>query len=94
MNRKSMDHLHGMIFIFETLDQKQFWMKNTLIPLDMIFLDKDYKVVHIVKNAQPCKKDPCDILPSVKPSMFVLEVNAGIADETQLKEGDKVDVVL
>lgn len=94
MNRTSMDHNRGMLFIFDTLDSKQFWMKNTLIPLDMIFLDKEYKVVHIAKSAQPCKNDPCEVLSSVKPSMFVLEVNAGISNETQLKEGDKVDVVL
>jgi len=82
----------GMFFVFDGEDQLSFWMKNTLIPLDMIFFDKDYKVVEIVKNAVPCKKDPCKAYPSDRPAKYVLEVNAGTSDNIGLKEGDKAEL--
>jgi len=94
MNRKSLGKYEGMLFIFDKDDMRNFWMKNTLIPLDMIFMDKDYHVVHVTKQAQPCKKDPCDVLGSGKPAKFVLEVNGGMADEMGLKEGDTAQVTL
>jgi len=91
---ESLPQDHGMFFIFEKEDALTFWMKNTLIPLDMVFFDRDYKVVSVVKNAQPCKKEPCDLYPSAKAAKFVLEVNGGFADSINLKEGDKAELII
>ncbi len=79
MNRTSLELDKGMLFVFETEAIHTFWMKNTLIPLDMIWIKKDWTVVDI-QTAQPCKTDSC---PSSTPSwsgLYVLETNAGIAN--------------
>ncbi len=94
MYRKSLPEDQGMFFIFEKNKPLTFWMKNMLIPLDMVFFDHNYKVVKIVKNAQPCKKEPCESYPSEVPAIFVLELNAGTADDIKLKEGDKADLII
>lgn len=93
MNRKSLDQDKGMLFVFDTQGYLNFWMKNTLIPLDMIFIDEHGIVQHIAKNARPCtEKDDrkCDLYNSVKPVKFVLEVNGGVADQKGIRIGDKV----
>lgn len=87
MFRESMGESAGMFFVFEVADIKGFWMKNTLIPLDMIFIDEDYKVLNVAKNVQPCKKDPCESYRSVGPAKYVLEVNAGEADKWAIGPG-------
>jgi hypothetical protein len=92
MYRKSLQKDAGMFFIFEGEEERSFWMKNTLIPLDMIFMDAGYGVVNIAKNVQPCKADPCPGYGSVKPAKFVLEVNGGFSDTIGLKEGDKAEL--
>lgn len=92
MYRDSMKDNHGMFFVFDNEEQLSFWMKNTLIPLDMIFFDSNYKVVHVQKNALPCKADPCEVFPSIKPAKYVLEVKAGTSDRLEIKEGDTVQV--
>jgi uncharacterized protein len=92
MNRKSLDENKGMLFIFEDEKKVRFWMKNTLIPLDMIFLNSAYEVVGIQKDVQPCKKDPCATFGPDKNVKYVLEVNAGIADKSALKEGNKAQL--
>ena len=60
MNIEHLDENEGMLFIFEEQKQVSFWMKNTLIPLDMIFLNAEGTIVNI-QNAIPCKQDPCKI---------------------------------
>jgi uncharacterized membrane protein (UPF0127 family) len=92
MYRKSIPENFGMFFIFDEEAEHDFWMKNTLIPLDMIFFDRNYKVVKIVHNAQPCKKDPCMVYSTDKVSKYVLEVNAGLGDKIGLKEGDSAEL--
>ena len=88
MFRKSIPQDYGMFFIFDEEKEENFWMKNTLVPLDMVFFDGNYKVVKIIHNAQPCRKDPCMVYSSDKPSKYVLEVNGGTGDKIGLKEGD------
>lgn len=87
MFRADMPANEGMIFLFEKQQPLTFWMKNTLIPLDMIFFDQDWKIVSIQKNAQPCKADPCLLYPSEGPAKFVLEINGGLSDKLGIKEG-------
>ncbi len=58
MMREAMPMYSGMLFVFETMGKYGFWMKNTLIPLDMIWLNANYQVV-ATKTAVPCEEDPC-----------------------------------
>jgi len=78
----------GMLFAFNDEDPRTFWMKNTLIPLDMIFVDSDSKIVDIIENVPPCKQDECPTYPSREPAQHVLEVNAGFVQDTGVKIGD------
>jgi uncharacterized protein len=94
MYKKSIPENYGMFFIFEQEQEQNFWMKNTLIPLDMVFFDRNYKVVKIAHDAQPCRKDPCMVYASDKPAKYVLEVNGGTADRLGLKEGDGLQLII
>ncbi len=90
MMRKSMRPGEGMVFLFDAEQPLSFWMKNTLMPLDIIFIDKDWKVVSIQKGAQPCKADPCPLYPSGGPAKYVLEINAGLSDKLNIAPGSIV----
>ncbi|MCF7812169.1 DUF192 domain-containing protein [Candidatus Gracilibacteria bacterium] len=84
MHRDSLGSGKGMFFVFQNEDFHEFWMQNTFLPLDVIWISSDKKVVD-VQTLQPCKESPC---PNFKPNqkaLFVLEVNAG---EFEGKEGD------
>ena len=91
MFRESLPENSGMLFIFPDSSPRSFWMKNTLIPLDMIWIDESKKIVGITENVQPCKADPCPSYPSGKPVKYVLEVNAGFAERKGIKENDSVE---
>jgi len=86
MHRESMPLNHGMLFFFEKEMPLKFWMKDTLIPLDMIFLDKDFRVVEVKSNIQPCKADPCPTYPG-NPAMYVLEINGGLSQDFNIVPG-------
>lgn len=87
MYRTSMEEDQGMLFIFEREEPRGFYMKNTNIPLDLIFLNSQNKIVSIFKNAEP---KSLETIPSEVPAQYVLEVNAGLADEWNLKVGDSL----
>ena len=89
MYRESLDENAGMLFIFENEDYELFWMKNTLITLDMIFIDKNFEIIDI-KHAVPCKAEPCVLYKPAKPAKYVLEVNGGFAAKNDIKTGDKL----
>lgn len=88
MDRTSMPAGHGMLFVFPDSQVRTFWMKNTLIPLDMLFFDADRKLVTLLANVPPCKADPCPVYPSTAPARYVLELNAGAAAKLGVHEGD------
>lgn len=90
MYRKELAKDHGMLFVFPRESRQQFWMKNTLIPLDIIYLDSSMRVVNMALGAQPCKNDPCPNYPSDAPVRFVLEINAGMAKSLGLQQGDVI----
>lgn len=69
----------GMLFIFDADGPLEFWMKNTFIPLDFVWLSAAGEVVDVRPNVQPCRADPCPTYPSARPARAVLEVNAGFA---------------
>jgi uncharacterized membrane protein (UPF0127 family) len=65
-------------------------MKNTLIPLDMIFVNGSSKIIEIKENVPPCVQDECPTYPSKEPAQYVLEVNAGFVQEKGIKVGDRL----
>lgn len=75
----SMPEDEGMLFVFDKQDLYSIWMKNTLIPLDIIWFDEDMNQVFEKENAEPCKTEPCEVFTPDKPAKYVLEVNAGMA---------------
>lgn len=81
----------GMLFVFENPQDLRFWMKNTLIPLDIIFVSENFTVVNIAENAQPCS-GYCPLYYSASPSKYVIETNAGFARKNGIKVGDSVRI--
>jgi len=97
MYRKELAEDMGMFFIFEKEGLYPFWMKNTLIPLDMIWIRENPstgsgRVVYIARNIQPCKSLICPaISPNVK-AKYVLEINANVSEKLKIKVGDIVEI--
>jgi len=87
MNRQSMKSDRGMLFDFSTDKPVYMWMKNTYLPLDMLFIDRDGKITYIKRNTLPLSED---IIASQGPVRFVLEINAGVSDTLGIKIGDTV----
>jgi uncharacterized membrane protein (UPF0127 family) len=90
MNRSYLDEDEGMLFIFENEGKHGFWMKNTLIPLDLIFIDAEGKIVDIKHNFEPCSKIFCDTYKPVEPAKYVLEVNGGFCEMNEIKISNAV----
>lgn len=88
MNRQSLPKNYGMWFVFPYDVQDPFWMKDTLVPLDMIFVSSDMKIVDIITNAAPEKTD---LLTPKSPYRYVLEVNGGFAEANSIHIGDNVE---
>lgn len=87
MFRESLGENEGMLFLFPTERHNSFWMRNTLIPLDMLFLDSEWKVVGIVERAEPLTDDPRAV---AKMSQYVLELNGGFAAQHGLSTDTQV----
>ena len=87
MNLESLPQNQGMIFLFDESQIIAMWMKNTLIPLDMIFIDENNIIVNIKTNTIP---HSLDIISSVKNITKVLEINAGIVEKLGIKVGQKI----
>ena len=84
----------GMLFVFESEDVHSFWMKNTLIPLDMLWLDSARRVIHIEADVPPCREDPCPSYGPWLPARYVLELKAGGAAEYGIKVNDRLQFIL
>ena len=83
---------HGMLFVFPDAQTRYFWMKNTLIPLDIIFFDAHKRLINVSADTPPCKADPCPTYASTAPAEYVLELNAGVAVKLGLKPGDRFTI--
>jgi len=94
MFRDSMPQDHGMLFIFPSERARSFWMRNCRFPIDIIYFDKDLSLVNVVKGAKPCRSTQCPSYLSTGPAMYVLELNAGLADDLELEPGDRLEVRL
>ncbi|HKV97643.1 MAG TPA: DUF192 domain-containing protein [Gammaproteobacteria bacterium] len=92
MFRTHMAANHGMLFIFPDVQTRYFWMKNTLIPLDIIFFDAHKRLINVSADTPPCKADPCSTYASTAPAQYVLELNAGMAAKLGLKSGNRFTV--
>jgi len=88
MYRKEMKPNQGMLFIFDNEEVQSFWMRNTLIPLDMIFVNAHKEIVTIHKNT-PVLSD--ESFASDKPALYVIELNAGTCDSLNIKKGDLIN---
>ncbi|WP_296382344.1 DUF192 domain-containing protein [Winogradskyella sp.] len=88
MYRTKLETNHGMLFIFPDVQMRNFYMKNTKIPLDIIYIDESKTIISFQKNAKPFDETS---LPSDAPSKYVLEINGGLSDVWQLAVGDKID---
>jgi uncharacterized membrane protein (UPF0127 family) len=87
MYRRSLPADAGMLFIFDSSQPLAFWMKNTFISLDMVFVSNAKKIVAIAKNATPLSEA---LIPSGKSAMYVVEVNAGFCDTHGIRTGDVI----
>lgn len=91
MERASLDQNAGMLFIFPDVAPRAFWMMNTLIPLDMLFIDVHRRVINIQENALPCAAPRlCPTYNSTAPAKYVLEIPGGRARALGLQAGDQV----
>lgn len=91
MYRESLDEDRGMLFIFENVNYHTFWMKNTRIPLDMLWIGEDWKIVDIKENVPPCDTPTCPNYLPASLARYVLEVNAGWVKKNGISIGDYVE---
>lgn len=87
MFRSSMELHTGMLFLMKQERPQSFYMKNTLIPLDIIYINSNKEVVSIIENAEPLSEKS---LPSGKPAIYILEVPGGYSQQQGIKVGDKI----
>ncbi len=87
MYRDNLDLNRGMLFVFEYPAIQRVWMKNTLIPLDVLFVSAKGEIVSIHKGLQPCVKKSCEIYDSMGIAKYMLEVNAGVVKKQKLRVG-------
>lgn len=92
MGRTSLPSGTGMLFVFPEEAPRTFWMKNTLIPLDMLFISGDGHINSIAHDVRPCTGDPCPFRESAQDSRYVLEIAGGEADQRGIATGDVLDV--
>ncbi|MBN8715135.1 MAG: DUF192 domain-containing protein [Xanthomonadales bacterium] len=92
MERTNLPADHGMLFVFASSAPQAFWMKNTLIPLDILYFDDARKLVSMQLDVPPCKADPCPIYPSHASARYVLELAAGTSRSIGAKPGDELTI--
>lgn len=89
MYRPQMDKRNAMLFIMDKEEIQSFWMHNTIISLDIIYINSNFEIVDIHKNT---KTQNNNSLPSAQPAKYVLEVNSGICEEFNINIGDKIKI--
>lgn len=87
MHRSSMEHDKGMLFVFDGEEEQSFWMKNTKMSLDIMYVNANREIVSIYKHTQPYSTTS---IPSMRPAQFVVETSAGFCDKFGIKEGDRI----
>jgi len=92
INRESLGEREGMFFFSKYNKEWSIWMKDMLIPLDIIFISRDLRVINYVKGAKPCKAEPCERYNPESPARYVLEVKAGFIEKYGIKKGDLIEI--
>lgn len=93
MNRSTLEKSSGMLFVFPDEKIREFWMKNTLIPLEIMFIDTKGRINEITAM-EPCVADvkTCQVYTSKEPARFAIEVNAGFSQKNKIIEGDILEI--
>lgn len=92
MNRSELSRDRGMLFIFEQPGKYSFWMKNTLISLDIVWISESFEIVEIEEDVQPCVTSECKSYGGSVPAQYVLEVNTGEVERNGFAKGDLVQI--
>lgn len=93
MYRDTLPENRGMLFIFPREAPRAFWMMNTRIPLDILYFDRDLRLVSVSEHTPPCRsRQRCPSYPSAGPAQYVLEINAGLSAELGVEPGDRLIV--
>jgi uncharacterized protein len=92
MHRTSLNENSGMLFVYPDPEIRSFWMKNMLIPLDIIFIGGDFRIVDIKRDFLPCSGDVCLSYVSNSAAKYVLEVNSGFSEKNNLTVGESVEI--
>jgi uncharacterized membrane protein (UPF0127 family) len=92
MYRESLPEKTGMLFLFDDKGVHRFWMKNTMIPLDMVWMDAEGKVLFVSADTPPCKADPCPSYGPESPAAMVLEIAGGKAVKEKIGVGSVLQV--
>ncbi|MBI3621689.1 MAG: DUF192 domain-containing protein [Nitrospirae bacterium] len=87
MLRPSLAENHGMLFLFPRPDRHGIWMKNMLIPIDILWLDDHKQIIHVETNVPPCRIEPCLVYQPPTPAFYVIELAAGAALRADLRPG-------
>lgn len=94
MNRTSLGTNNGMLFIYDEPQLFSFWMKNTLIPLDIIFISSDNVILEKIENIPLCHIDPCNTYNNRRAAQYVLELPAGNTKKLGLTIGDVIEITI
>lgn len=92
MFRRELAADRGMLFVFPEAQMQAFWMRNCLIPLDILYFDADRRFVNGHFNAAPCNADNCPTYPSLRPARYVLELAGGVGRDLNLRPGDAISL--
>lgn len=90
MFRDDLPRDRGMLFIFEREQPLAFWMRNTYIPLDILYFDNQRRLVSMAQRVPPCRSGQCPNYPSARPARYTLELASGRAAELGVKAGDEL----
>jgi uncharacterized protein len=90
MFRETLPADEGMLFVFAQSRRHAFWMRNVLMPLDLIWINEHREIVWLVESAPPCTDEPCPIYIPERPAQYVIEVPGGFTERHGLKTGDTV----
>lgn len=90
MYRPQLAEGRGMLFLFPQTGHYAFWMKDTLIPLDIIWIDEEGRVSDVQENVPPCQSDPCPSYEPAGDALYVLELGAGQADQHGVRPGSTI----
>lgn len=91
MFRERLDPKGGMLFVFDTEETHAFWMKNVRFPIDILWLDREKRIVHMARRVPPCGKEPCPSYTPLIPALYVLELTAGKAEALALAPGARLE---